>query len=187
MSNDDPNQREVDFRRWQMQHESDLAEYNADNQKLSDAFRSGNASGREAIRAVTLLNGGGAVAMLAFIGHLAAINSGPEVVMEFAYPLAWFVWGAALSVLSSGMTYFSQRANSAWLDKNIRRRSAKKRNDDDKALLLEKAEQRCHVITRVFIWLAILTALAGLACFAYGCFLGYGGFKFLSVDRHPLM
>jgi len=59
----------------QRQQAIDLAAYAASTSRSLEATRAGNAAGTEALRAVTLLNGGAAVALLAFISHLASIGA----------------------------------------------------------------------------------------------------------------
>src|SRR5438128_5691304 len=87
------------------EHKSALAEYAADTERALESVRAGNASGREALRAITLINGGAAVAMLAFIGHLASTSASPTMIINFAKPLRLFVIGTLLSVIASGVTY----------------------------------------------------------------------------------
>src|SRR6266404_3904086 len=104
-----PLNREEALRIASEQSKIDLAEYEADVQRSLEANRTGNASGRDAIKATTLVNGGAAVAMLAFLGHLASIGADPTTIIEFARALRWFVIGTLLCVLASGITYVAQR------------------------------------------------------------------------------
>ena len=71
-----------------------------------EMFRSVITSGQNAIRSSFLMNGGASVALLAFIGHLAAIK--PESVVLFAGVLMPFVFGVLAMTLTSGFTYLSQ-------------------------------------------------------------------------------
>ena len=97
--------------------EIDLEKYKADLQlhieqnknyhsSQLEMFRSIVSSGQNAIRSSFLLNGGASVALLAFIGHLAAIN--PDKINVFAYPLVLFVIGVLAMTMTSGFTYLSQ-------------------------------------------------------------------------------
>jgi uncharacterized membrane protein YvlD (DUF360 family) len=65
-----------------------------------EMFRAGTTTGAEAIKAAILINGGAAVAVLAFISHLTK----PEVA-RFAVPLFLFVGGVFASAVASGVTY----------------------------------------------------------------------------------
>lgn len=71
-----------------------------------ELFRSVITAGQSAIKSSFLLNGGGAVAMLAFVGHLAELDS--NKVPLFASSLLPFAIGVLLVTVTSGMTYLSQ-------------------------------------------------------------------------------
>ncbi|CAI8841095.1 hypothetical protein [Methylococcus capsulatus] len=71
-----------------------------------EMFRSVVTSGQAAIKSSFLLNGGAAVAMLAFIGHLAQFR--PEKVPTFAACLMPFAYGVLAISVTSGFTYLSQ-------------------------------------------------------------------------------
>jgi hypothetical protein len=78
------------------EHKTTLAEYATDAQRSLESVRAGNESGTEAIKATTFINGGAAVAMLAFIGHLASIQAKAAAITGFARPLLWFVVGGSI-------------------------------------------------------------------------------------------
>src|SRR5205823_6150772 len=95
----------------------DIERYKADLQNWIEAnkyqhegrlemFRSVITSGQNAIRSSFLLNGGAAVALLAFIGHLAQFKA--ERVPEFAACLLPFAYGVLAIAVTSGFTYLSQ-------------------------------------------------------------------------------
>jgi len=69
-------------------------------------FRSAITAGQSAIKSSFLLNGGAAVALLAFIGHLATIDK--SYVATFASSLLPFAYGALAISITSGFTYLSQ-------------------------------------------------------------------------------
>lgn len=71
-----------------------------------EMFRSVITSGQSAMKSAFLLNGGAAVALLAFIGHLAEIN--PIKVASFASGLLPFTLGVLAIAVTSGLTYLSQ-------------------------------------------------------------------------------
>ena len=76
------------------------------NESSLELFRSVITAGQAAIRSSLLLNGGAAVALLAFLGHLAQHNS--DKVADFAKCLVLFSFGALAIVVVSGFTYLSQ-------------------------------------------------------------------------------
>ena len=71
-----------------------------------ELFRSVIAAGQSAIKSSFLLNGGGAIALLAFIGHLAQFK--PSKVPEFGACLLPFCFGVLAIAVTSGLTYISQ-------------------------------------------------------------------------------
>ena len=71
-----------------------------------EMFKSVISSGQNAMRSSFLMNGGAAVALLAFIGHLADIA--PDKVSIFAAVLMPFVLGVLAMTMTSGFTYLSQ-------------------------------------------------------------------------------
>ena len=95
----------------------DIEQYKANLQNISDtgryqhetrleAFRSTINMGQSAIRSSFLLNGGGALALLAFISHLAQVKA--EKLPEFADCLLPFVFGVLTITMTSGFTYLCQ-------------------------------------------------------------------------------
>ena len=71
-----------------------------------ELFRSVISLGQNAIRTSFLMNGGASVALLAFIGHLAAIK--PACIGVFASSLIPFLIGVLVMTMTSGFTYLSQ-------------------------------------------------------------------------------
>lgn len=71
-----------------------------------EMFRSVITSGQSAIKSSFLLNGGSAVALLAFIGHLAQVK--PALVATFAECLMPFCYGVLAVAVTAGCTYLSQ-------------------------------------------------------------------------------
>lgn len=71
-----------------------------------EIFRSVIIAGQAAIKSSFLLNGGAAIALLAFIGHLAQFNV--TKIPEFGGCILPFAYGALAIALTSGLTYLSQ-------------------------------------------------------------------------------
>ena len=71
-----------------------------------EMFKSVILAGQNAIRTIVGINGGASVAMLAFLGHLAAIRS--PLIPVYAACLLPFATGTLLGGLISGSTYLSQ-------------------------------------------------------------------------------
>jgi hypothetical protein len=70
----------------------------------------------EAIKAAVLINGGGSVAMLAFIGTLVSREFlSPQQLATITQPLLWFGAGVAASVVASAAAYFHQPLHRGFL------------------------------------------------------------------------
>ncbi len=93
-------------------YKAELASWVAKTQHASawelESFKQIIAMGQSALKSVTLINGGAAVALLAFIGHLAVVTTSKLQVAPFAESLRFFVAGVFCSALASGTTYLSQ-------------------------------------------------------------------------------
>ncbi|MGL6213244.1 hypothetical protein [Billgrantia desiderata] len=71
-----------------------------------EGFKSVITAGQNALRSAILINGGAAVAILAYIGKLSVEAAGQ--VTHFALPLLLFVLGTLTVAVGSGITYLSQ-------------------------------------------------------------------------------
>ena len=72
-----------------------------------ELFRSVIAAGQNALKTSLLMNGGGSVALLAFIGHLSTSSQSSKVPL-LAQSLCLFVFGVLSITVASGFTYLSQ-------------------------------------------------------------------------------
>ena len=121
------------------QHESQL-----------EMFRSVISAGQSAIKSSFLLNGGGSVALLAFIGHLAQFK--PMAVPTFGECMLPFTLGVLAIAMASGFTYLSQ-----WLY----------------ASPSSKAKQAGFVLNVICIALGLIS----YCFFAWGLFTTFSAFK----------
>jgi hypothetical protein len=72
-----------------------------------EVYRQVNAVGQSALKSIMLINGGAAVALLAFLGNL--VNSHANVaLLPFANSMRGFVIGVFLSAVAFATTYLSQ-------------------------------------------------------------------------------
>ena len=159
------------------EHKAALAEYAADTQRSLESVRAGNESGTEAIKATTLINGGAAVAMLAFVGHLASIQAKATVIMGFAEPLRLFVAGALLGVVASGVTYLAHVFYIGSLTREFRSKEAKREGDETLASVRHNASVRWGRIGQGINFIVVLIVVASLFCFAFGCYIAYRAFE----------
>ncbi len=86
------------------------------NEQDYDFFKSINeqavATSNSVLRSLILINGGAAVAALAFFGNLAG-NQSLNItgkVADLTRPLLWFGWGVAAAVVSMILAYFTHYA-----------------------------------------------------------------------------
>lgn len=85
-----------------------LAEYHAETSIKLETFRSVISCGQSALKSATLINGGAAVALLAFIGHVWGKDLSSLVLNGLSFSLLLFVFGVLCSAIASGTTYLAQ-------------------------------------------------------------------------------
>lgn len=88
-----------------------VAQHKRDADEGLEMLRTVVSAGLSARRDALLINGGGALALLAFAGHLVAQGAARALVTSLALPLSWFLGGVLAAALSSGVTYLAQ---SSW-------------------------------------------------------------------------
>ena len=104
--NPSENPSEIELEKYKADLQLHIEENKSSHASQLEMFRSVISSGQNAMRSSFLLNGGASVALLAFIGHLAAIK--PENVVTFSKVLLPFVLGVLAMTMTSGFTYLSQ-------------------------------------------------------------------------------
>ena len=102
----EPEPTPVDFERYKADLQNWIEANKYQHEGNLEMFRSVITSGQGAIKSSLLLNGGAAVALLAFIAHLAELQR--DKVSEFASCLLLFAFGVLAIVVTSGCTYLSQ-------------------------------------------------------------------------------
>ncbi len=110
-----------------LEHESSLATFKAENDrniatasnqtKISmEMFKSVITAGQAALKSSMIINGGGAVALLAFTGKIWSTTTSPEVASDLTTSIFIFSLGVLCAAFASGTTYFSQYSfSSEWL------------------------------------------------------------------------
>ena len=73
-----------------------------------EMFRTVVEYGRDVLKAAMLINGGAAVAVLAFIGNIWTIDDSSDAVRSLAWAIAMFGFGVFFAALSSAFTYITQ-------------------------------------------------------------------------------
>lgn len=80
--------------------------HDANNELYDQLNQAAIGSANVALRAFLLINGGAAVALLAFLGSLAGQIDGPDIV-TLATPLMDFAIGVAVAALAAGLAYLT--------------------------------------------------------------------------------
>ncbi len=119
---------DVKFEKWKMEHASNLAkynaenacnlaQYNAENARNLEMFKSVILAGQSALKSAILVNGGAAVALLAFIGNIWNKQTDVYVVEKLLVSMALFALGNLTGAVASGFTYLAQRKYADGKDK----------------------------------------------------------------------
>lgn len=149
LSSSEPDHPQVEIERFKASLQNWIESNRQVHESQLEMFRSVITSGQGAIKSSFLLNGGAAVAMLAFIGHLAQFEAAK--VPAFAACLVPFAFGVLAIAVTSGSTYLSQ-----WFYASARQWGQ-----------------------RVGFWLNVLCIIFGLASYAFfiwGLFSTYHAF-----------
>jgi hypothetical protein len=85
-----------------------IEHYRSVNEFNLELLRSTIATGQSALKSAMLINGGAAVAVLAFLGNAWSKSIPKYVLAEAAYGLSLFVWGVLAAATAAGCTYVSQ-------------------------------------------------------------------------------
>ena len=96
--------------KWKYEQNRFMAEraHDAEQEFFSKTNAAAITSGNHAIRALIIINGGAAIAMLAFIGQLVSVNDKlAGKFSDLAAPLSCFAQGAALATLSVMFAYLT--------------------------------------------------------------------------------
>ena len=153
----DPNQ-------WQYEQNCALAERAHDNETdfCTSANEAAVDTGNNALKSLVLVNGGAAIAMLAFIGHLISADKNRfDSLVDLAAPLSWFAWGVACAAGSMALGYLANFSMG-------KESTLKKRSYDYPYLSETEASKRWATAISVFQVLAVGAGFASLVLFVYG-------------------
>jgi len=93
---------------YKLTHQSKLEGYKAETQWSIEQFRSVIAYGQATLKSAILINGGAAVALLAFIGKIWSDENSQLAIKELSYSLTLFVFGTLAIAIATGITYIAQ-------------------------------------------------------------------------------
>jgi hypothetical protein len=110
-------QQEASLELYKAQQQANLDQYRAQQQAKLEVFKTVIQSGQAALRTALVINGGAAVALLAFIGNLWSQLSQPgttpsavAVIADLARSMLSFTGGVWLAAIATGTTYLTQLA-----------------------------------------------------------------------------
>lgn len=99
------------YQKWKYEQNRALAEraHDEETQFGIKTNEAAVASGTLAVRTMLIINGGAAVALLAFIGQVVTLANGKfsDKLGELTVPLSWFAWGVALAAVSTACAYLA--------------------------------------------------------------------------------
>lgn len=101
-----------------LQHDSRLAHNRAVHETNLEMLKSVLEAGRTALTSVILINGGAAVALLAYLGNLLSKNPKLEPPADISIGLVLFASGVLSGAMASGSRYVSQSFYSKDWDKS---------------------------------------------------------------------
>lgn len=116
-----------------------------------EGFRQVIALGQSTLKSIMLINGGAAVALLAFLGNLITRSGSSTSIVAFADSMRMFVVGVFLAAIAYATTYFSQLFYGGE----------------------KKWQQRTGLVFHV---VTSLVGAASLAAFLWGAHTAYNGF-----------
>lgn len=99
---------ESDLAVFRAEHERNLAHYEAQQQHSLEMFRSIMPFAHSALKSAILINGGAAVALLAFIGKIWGTTGAIHIANSITLSIAFFSFGVLASALASGTSYLTQ-------------------------------------------------------------------------------
>ncbi len=131
------------------EHERNMAYYNAQQQHSLEMFRSVIVYGQDALKSAILINGGAAVALLAFIGNVWTKSTGQPAVNSLTKAIFLFTIGVLSAAIGAGTSHLTQYFY--------------KENKEKKAKML-------HVLTIVIV-------VAAYTLFFFGSYNAYRAFS----------
>ncbi len=91
-----------------LEHLRNLAYYDAQTKSNLELFKSVIDSGKEALNAILLVNGGAVVVLMGFLGSMLSKGGSEALGLKLTIPLLSFGFGVLFSAISSGVRYCTQ-------------------------------------------------------------------------------
>ncbi len=117
LDEDIDNKHEFDEASFRAEHERNLTHYEVQQQHSLEMWRSVITFALGSIKSAMLINGGGAVALLAFIGNIWVKGIADNAVASITFSIAFFSFGVLAASIGSGTTYVAQYCYAAEWEK----------------------------------------------------------------------
>lgn len=108
IKDEDEKNHEIALATFRVEHERNLAYYEAQQQNSMEMLRSVIAYGQAALKSAILINGGAAAGLLAFIGNIWTKDIAPPAVHSLTIAVILFSAGVLCAALGTGCTYVTQ-------------------------------------------------------------------------------
>ena len=137
-------------------HANFLAEYAADTQWGTELFKAVLESGKSALHAILIINGGAVIALMGVMSSLIGNTGGKILASNLALPLLYF----GIGVFSGGVGFAFRYLSQACYTEDFKTNDTKK----------------YELGGDMFRWLAVLAALSGFTLFLVGIVNSYSAF-----------
>lgn len=150
-------------KRWAHEQKQRLAEraHDANSENAAQTNAATVESGHHALRTIMLINGGAAIALLAFIGAIAS-KEGVSSVADLAAAIQWFALGVAVTAAAMGFAYFVNYCYVASLYSVELDWEHPYVKDTPKSKRWERIGLTLHVITPVLAAVALVMFVCGM-------------------------
>ena len=107
---------ELKLAKFQVENDQYIAHTNNQTIHAAEMFKAVITAGQSALKASMIINGGAAVALLAFAGRIWETTTSETVASSLTNGIIFFCFGVLIAAISTGTTYLSQLAFSLeWL------------------------------------------------------------------------
>lgn len=104
----DHRQHDAHLAEYRVENEKNIAHYNAQQLHAVEMFRSVIGYGSATLKSAILINGGAAVALLAFIGNIWNLDVSQGVVSHLTSAIVYFSFGVLAAAIGTALSYFTQ-------------------------------------------------------------------------------
>ena len=152
-----------DYQKWQLERERLTAErfHDRNFEEGQNAAQAAYTNATFAFRTLILINGGAAIAILAFVGSLISSDVNPDDLTALTAPLMWFVVGIVAVGFSVAGAYFTNYCVSTAIGRDTLtwEHPYIERNENSEAWYWR---------AQLFQYFAVAAAFASLTCFIFG-------------------